>query len=146
MKEAAPPSIAAHRTLQPLWESEAERVVAIQRRMQNRPPALLSSTVFEGISYIVQEMQPEKDSINFKLLHNRYRDMYRVIDDMGMLTASAQLRSSGQQGSAIADELINFGQQEGWIADCVAFSKEYAARIRKDYDEYTSRFEEIFHQ
>ncbi len=111
MKEAMPATIATHRVLQPVWKTEAERVVSIQRRMQNRAPALLSSTIFNDRSYIVQEMQPEKDSINFKMLRDRYRDMYQVIDNMGMLTASSQLRSAGRQGSAIADDLIAFGEK-----------------------------------
>jgi len=134
MKEAVPASIAKHRVLQPEWTTEAERVVAIQRRMQNRPPALLSSTIFDGRSYIVQEMQPEKDSINFKLLRNRYRDMYRVISDMGLLTASAQLRSAGRQGSAIADDLIAFGGNDGWTSEILAYSRHYAEKVRSEYD------------
>ena len=35
------------------------------------------------------------ESFNFKLVRDRYRDMYQVIGDMGILTASAQIRSSG---------------------------------------------------
>lgn len=34
---------------QPAWESEAERVVALQQRMQNIPPALLSHSLFKEI-------------------------------------------------------------------------------------------------
>jgi uncharacterized protein (DUF2252 family) len=134
MKQAAPASLVTHRTLQPLWQTEAERVVSIQRRMQNRPPALLSHTCFQGSSYIIQEMQPEKDSINFKLLRNRYRDMYQVIANMGMLTASAQLRSAGRQGSAIADELIHFAHNDGWVPELINYAKEYAGKVLQDYN------------
>ena len=34
---------------------------------------------------------------------------------MGRLTAWAQLRSAGRQGSAIADELIEFGAGRRWV-------------------------------
>src|ERR1700710_2627250 len=91
---------------QPKWETDAERILAIQQRMQNISPALLSMTTFNGATFIIQEIQPEKDSINFNLIKDRYRDIYQVVDDMALLTASSQLRSSGRQGSATADELI----------------------------------------
>src|SRR3978361_615857 len=86
MKQAKPSSLNPYLdVLQPAWLSEAERVVSIQKRMQNRPPALLSTTIFKNESYVVQEMEPVKDSINFKLLKKDYRNMYQVIDDMAML-------------------------------------------------------------
>ncbi|HSC40459.1 MAG TPA: DUF2252 family protein, partial [Chitinophagaceae bacterium] len=99
---------------QPAWPTEAHRIVHIQQRMQNRPPALLGTTVFRDQPYIIQEMQPEKDSVNLALLRDRYRDMCHVVEDMAVLTASAQLRSSGRQGSAIADELIDYGHAPQW--------------------------------
>jgi hypothetical protein len=78
------------------WETEAQRVIAIQKRMQYASAALLSSTVFRDESYIIQELQPVKDTINFKQLKD-YRDMYQVVDDMAGILASAQLRSGGIQ-------------------------------------------------
>ncbi len=66
MKEATPSSLAPHiAARQPAWRSEADRVISAQRRMQNRCPALLSTTTFRGKSFIMQEMQPVKDSIDF---------------------------------------------------------------------------------
>jgi uncharacterized protein (DUF2252 family) len=134
MKQAAPSVLATYVNLpQPEFLTVASRVAELQRRMQNRPPALLSSTVFKGQSYIIQEMQPEKDSINFKLLKDRYRHMYQVVDDMGMLTASSQLRSAGRQGSADADALIAFGHEETWQKPIADYARQYARQVKKDY-------------
>jgi uncharacterized protein (DUF2252 family) len=134
MKQAVPSSVNINTEIvQPQWNSEAERVVAIQSRMQNRPPALLSTTSFHDESFVIQEMQPAKDSINFKLIKKEYRSMYRVIDDMGMLTASSQLRSSGRQGSAITDELIAFGKDEKWQEPVLNYAIEYSHQVKKDY-------------
>ena len=142
MKQATPSSLAAFvPTPQPAFLTHAGRVADLQRRMQNRPPALLSSTVFKGLSYIIQEMQPEKDSINFKLLKDRYRDMYQVVDNMGMLTASAQLRSSGRQGSANTDDLIAFGKDESWPEKVTNYARQYAAQVKNDYDEFVTGLE-----
>ena len=81
-------------------------------------------------------MQPVKDSINFKLIRERYRDIYQVIDDMAILTASAQLRSSGRQGAAVADELIVFGQNLQWQEAVLEYAQQYAKKVRKDYQQY----------
>jgi uncharacterized protein (DUF2252 family) len=137
MKEAAPSALAPYLlSSQPAWLSEADRVISAQRRMQNRCPALLSTSTFRGKSFIMQEMQPAKDSINFRLLRDRYRDMYSVIDSMAMLTASAQLRSSGQNGSAITDELKAFGREEGWQDSVLTYAAQYARRVREYYDAF----------
>ncbi len=137
MKEAVGSSLAPYVfSPQPHWRSEADRVISAQRRMQNRCPALLSTSVFRGKSFIMQEMQPAKDSINFRLLRDRYRDMYSVIDSMAMLTASAQLRSSGQGGSATTDELKAFGLEEGWQEAVLKYAGQYALRVKEYYEAF----------
>jgi uncharacterized protein (DUF2252 family) len=125
---------------QPEWENESERVVAIQQRMQNRPPALLSTSHFKDEHYVMQEMQPTKDSINFKLIRKEYRNMYRVIDDMAMLTASSQIRSSGRQGSAIADELIKLGEDKEWQEKILQYAIDYSHTVRKDFFNFLRDF------
>lgn len=137
MKEAVPSSLAAFLdTPQPAWLSEADRVISAQRRMQNRCPALLSTSIFRGKPFIMQEMQPAKDSINFRLLRDRYRDMYSVIDNMAMLTASAQLRSSGQDGSATTDDLKAFSAQEGWQEAVLTYAARYAGQAQEYYTSF----------
>src|SRR5258708_37719310 len=96
MKESVEPGPEKYiKMQQPQRMSASERIVNIQQRMQNIPPALLSFSHFRNESYMIQEMQPAKDSFNFKLVRDAYRDLYQVIHDMGLLTASAQMRSSG---------------------------------------------------
>jgi uncharacterized protein (DUF2252 family) len=125
---------------QPGWKTESERIVTIQQRMQNRPPALLSTTVFRDVPYVIQEMQPTKDSINFKLIKKEYRNIYQVIDDMAMLTASSQLRSAGRQGSANADELIAFGQSEQWQEAIIKYAIDYSHEVKKYYIHFLKDF------
>ena len=137
MKEACPSSLSRHVTIpQPNWKSEADRVISVQRRMQNRFPALLSTSSFRGKSFIMQEMQPEKDSIDFRLLKDRYRDMYSVIDSMAMLTASSHLRSSGQDGSSITDQLKAFAREAGWQEAVLAYAKRYSAIVKEYYRDF----------
>lgn len=137
MKEAAPSALSRFVTVQqPLWSSEAERVVTLQKRMQNRFPALLSFSEYGGKSFIMQEMQPTKDNINFTLLKDRYRDMYNVIDSMAILTASSHIRSTGQDGSCSTDELKEFGRRDDWQQPLMEYARRYAERIKEYYQAF----------
>jgi uncharacterized protein (DUF2252 family) len=141
MKEASPSSLIPFLTVdQPAWASEADRIISVQKKMQNRTPALLSTCGFRDKDYIMQEMQPTKDSIDFKLLRNRYREMYRVIDIMAVLTASSQLRSSGQRGSAITDSLTGFAADTGWQEPLLDYAAAYAGTVKEYYRQFLEDF------
>lgn len=141
MKQARSSSVLPYTTVQQLnWDSEAGRVIGIQQRMQNVSASLLSTTEFRGDSFIIQELQPVKDTIKFKLLKEDYRNMYQVIDDMAALTASAQLRSGGMQGSGITDDLMAFGRDELWQEAVIDYSKKYASIVKKYYKQYMQEY------
>ena len=141
MKQATETSLAPYlKTPQPKWEHHAERIVKTQKRMQNMPPALLSALQFQDEMYLIQELQHEKDSIDFNLIQDRYRDIYQVIDDMAILTASSQLRSCGRQGASIADKLIALGSDTGWQEPLLDYAQEYAAKVRSDFKEYKALY------
>ncbi|WP_448701486.1 DUF2252 domain-containing protein [Mucilaginibacter sp. AW1-3] len=137
MKQAKQSSVSPYIHIpQPQWETEADRVLAIQQRMQNISPALLSVINFRGDSYLIQEMQPTEDRIDFNVIKDRYRDIYQVVDDMAALSASAHLRSSGRQGSAITDDLMAFGDNGSWQDELIKYSKNYAKQAKEDYKKF----------
>jgi uncharacterized protein (DUF2252 family) len=137
MKQSVSPTPKKYLTVQqPQWESESERVVNIQQRMQNIPPALLSYGHFRNHSYIIQEMQPTKDSFDFKLVRDAYRDLYQVINDMAILTASAQIRSSGWKGASVVDELSAFGENKQWQDSIMDFGRNYSQTVKEYYREF----------
>jgi uncharacterized protein (DUF2252 family) len=141
MKQAAPSSLQPWlTTLQPAWTSEGDRVVAIQHRMQNMNPALLSVTQFDSDPYVIKEMQPTADKIDFLVIRDRYKDIACVIEDMAFLTASAMLRSAGRQGAALPDELIAFGSDTHWQQGLIDYSTAYAAQVKNDYTAYFKEY------
>jgi len=143
MKQSLPSSLHPYiKIRQPQWGSEAERVIAIQERMQNVSPALLSAVVFKDEPYVLKQMQPTEDKINFELLKYRYNEIDKVINDMAVLSASAQLRSGGRQGSAITDELIAYGQSDNWHAEMVKYALQYTIKVKKDYKEFMKGYKE----
>ncbi len=145
MKEALPSSLQPWvSTPQPKWDTEAHRVVGIQQRMQNINPALLSTTVFKDRPYVLKEMQPTADKIDFLVVRDRYKDIACVVEDMAFLTASAQLRSAGRQGAAIPDEAIAFGEDPHWQKPLLDYARGYAAQVEKDYQEYFTAYKAGF--
>jgi uncharacterized protein (DUF2252 family) len=141
MKQARPSSVLPYTTVQQLqWPTEADRIITIQKRMQNVSSSLLSTTVFREDSYVIQELQPVKDTIKFKLLKDEYRDIYQVIDDMAALTASAQLRSGGIRGSVIIDELEAWGNDQQWQDTIIEYSRKYAEKVKRYYKQFVADY------
>ncbi len=137
MKQSRASSVLPYVNVQQLdWPTEAERIIKVQQRMQNVSASLLSTTVFREESYVIQELQPVKDTIKFKLLKDDYRDIYQVIDDMAALTASSELRSGGMQGSSIIDDLIAFGESTEWQAPLLDYTQKYAQKVKRDYAQF----------
>ncbi|HEY5465222.1 MAG TPA: DUF2252 family protein [Hanamia sp.] len=136
MKQATASSLTPFAGPQPVWESEAQRMVSVQRVMQNITPAQLSTLFFEGESYLMQEMQPTKDRINFKMIQDDFKIVCSVIEDMAMLTASAHLRGIGRKGSCTADELINFGSDPNWQRELLNYATGYKKKVISDYTEF----------
>ncbi|MFD0765116.1 DUF2252 domain-containing protein [Mucilaginibacter lutimaris] len=137
MKQSMPSALGNYiNTKQPEWDNNAQRIITIQQRMQYVTPMLLSTTSFRGDDYVIQELQPVKDSINFKMIRDDYRDLYEVIDEMAMLTASSQLRSGGIQRSATIDELMAFGKADDWQEEVLNYASAYAKKIKTYYKQY----------
>lgn len=137
MKQSFPSALAPYlRVRQPDWESEAHRIIGVQQRMQHMSASLLSATIFQGEPYVLQELQPVKDTLRFKMIKDDYRDLYQVIDDMAVLTASSQLRSGGMDGSAIIDELKAFGSDISWQQQALEWAQNHSQVVKKDYKQF----------
>ncbi|MBC7875216.1 MAG: DUF2252 family protein [Ferruginibacter sp.] len=143
MKEVTASSLLPYITIQqPRWSNEAERICIIEEFMQNTSPALLGSTHFRNADYMIRELQPSSDKIDFQLIKKSNKDLSRVISAMAILTASAQLRSAGRKGAAIPDDLISFGSSTdpiaigGWQKEILSSSKKYSNEVKRYYTEY----------
>ncbi|WP_184546801.1 DUF2252 domain-containing protein [Mucilaginibacter sp. FT3.2] len=143
MKQGVKSSLSPYNLVkQPGWKSDAERIISIKYRMQNVSPALLSTTVFQENAYIIQEMQPSADKIKFELIKDDHKCIKRVLTDMAVLTASAQIRSGGIQGSANIDELILLGNRTDWQKPIISYAARYAGQVKKDYQQFIDEYKQ----
>ena len=137
IKQAAPSCILNYTKLeQPVWQNEADRVVKTQQMMQHVSPAFLSAFNFDNNVYIVKQLQPTSDKIIIQKNTRQNGSMLNYVEDLAMVTASAQLRSSGRLQSATADNLKEFALNENWIKPLTEWSLHYAEIVRKNYNEY----------
>ena len=63
---------------------------------------------------------------------------------MALLSASAQIRSSGRQGSASIDDLIEFGKNDQWRDAIIEYARNYAAKVKEDYRQFESEYRDGF--
>jgi uncharacterized protein (DUF2252 family) len=117
----------------PNWPSPAERVVALQQRLQAIAPALLRTMAFADRSWTLRELQPIADRVEIGKNKPGARELDMLMKSLGCLTAWAHLRSGGRDGSATADALIDYGRGEAWPSEVRTYAKLYARRVRQDW-------------
>jgi len=142
LKEAPVSSLQPYlRVSQPAWKSQAERVVSVQTSFRGMPPALLSTAEMGDKSYVMRELQPQQDRIDWSDCAGKFRRTAKVITAMAETVAWGQLRSSGRKGSAIADELIAFGRETAWRNEVMRYAEHYAAKVKSDFKEYAADYD-----
>ncbi|AEI49286.1 DUF2252 domain-containing protein [Runella slithyformis] len=129
---------------QPFWPTEAQRIVEIQRRVNNVLPTLFNSITYGPKSYVLKELQPEQDKFDFNEWDGELETLETLIRTMGTLTASGHLRSAGRQGSSIADELIAFAQESKWQQELIFYCQAYPTKVHQDYFDFCEAYEEGF--
>jgi uncharacterized protein (DUF2252 family) len=136
IKESVPSSLLPYvKTKQPEWENEAERVKVLQKRGQYVQPAWMHTLEMDGAFFLLKELQPVEDKMDLSLCKGKTKRLSNIICTMAQLTASTQLRSSGRQGSSIADELIAFANDASkWEQKVLDYAKKYAVQVLKDYE------------
>ena len=143
LKQALPSSLVPHlKVAQPKWQNEAQRGVALQRRIQAVSVAFLQPVLVGESPYVLRGLQPAEDRITLDRSGRTMAELEQVIVAMGRIVAWAQLRSAGREGSAIADEMIDFGRRKKWKEQLLDASHDCAAQVRKDAAAYNLAFDE----
>ncbi|MEO8200355.1 MAG: DUF2252 family protein [Gemmatimonadota bacterium] len=128
-------------TSQPQWKNDADRIVAIQQRMQSVSPALHHPVLVNRQPYVIAELQPTQDRLLLTRWGGKIRRLEKVMTAMGETVAWAELRSGGRNGSAIPDDLINFANSDGWQHEVVGYARFYASKVESDYKEFSRAYD-----
>ncbi|WP_199099846.1 DUF2252 domain-containing protein [Dyella sp. ASV21] len=142
LKQALPSSLVPQLSVpQPDWASEAARVVGVQQRMQAISPAFLRAVSMGRKSYVLRGLQPTEDRVALADWHGKFERLEGVLSAMGRLTAWAQLRSSGRQGSVTADSLMAFAEKRRWPVQLRELALECAERTRRDWQAFAKAYD-----
>ena len=126
---------------QPKWKTEAERVVAVQKRVQAISPAFLSAVSIGKQSYVLKELLPQQDRLSLNLWNGKLRRLESVMRTMGSIVAWAHLRSGGRQGSATADEWIDYGRDvASWRGALMDYAQAYHGQVLADWKQYAEAY------
>ena len=137
LKQCIPSALAPYLAHpQPVWASEAHRVVEIQRRAQAIAPAFLSAVSFQGRPFLLKGLQPTQDRLALDGWNGKLKRLEQVIRSMGEIIAWSHLRSGGRSGSATADQWIEFGNRPDWQAPLLDYATAYARQIEEDWQTY----------
>jgi uncharacterized protein (DUF2252 family) len=142
LKLAAPSAVAAWLgRRQPPWPSESARVVRLQRIMQAIPPAMLHAVSFEDRPFILKELQPSIDRLEFSQWRGKPKRILEAVVAMGHVTAWAHLRGCGHFDADRAETLQQFVAAEDWRRTAIKIAAKTAAGMQdawqtycKDYD------------
>jgi len=142
LKQARPSSLVPHLDVrQPAWRTDAERVVAVQARMQAISPAFFRAVDMGRKSYVLRGLQPSEDRLALADWRGKLERLEGVLQTMGKLVAWAQLRSSGRDGSATADQLIAFGEKRRWQDLLLGLAKSCTRQVQRDWKSYCKAFD-----
>ena len=140
IKEAdLPTSLTYLKLKQPKWKNEAERLIGIQSRVQADSPAYLNPIKIGKKWFVMKELQPLEDKVDFTLLQKDIDKLTQLLADMGAIVAWNNLRCGGRQGSAIADEMMKFGSNLHTVEEEILnYAENYAAKTVKYWREFKS--------
>jgi uncharacterized protein (DUF2252 family) len=127
---------------QPKWANHAERVATIQKHFQGISPALLTTTQTGNTAYLIKELQPSRDRIVLADLAGKPHATQNLVTTMAEIVAWGELRSAGCGGSAIADELIDFGEKAALKTDLLNYAQHYAWQVQKDFEKFADIYKE----
>ena len=141
IKEAKPSALVPHLSRlgikQPIWPDEANRVVAIQKRMQVVDHAFLHAVRLDSLPYILKGLQPSDDRVAISEWGGKLDRLREVVETMGRVLAWDQLRASGRGGADTADQLAAFAQRGDWMADLLDAATEMTVTTRRQWQSFT---------
>ncbi len=124
---------------QPKWQSHADRIVSIQKRSQAIAISFLHSINIGVDSYVLRELQSTQspvDHLKIKKWDTNLELSEQLMQSLGQVVAWSHLRSSGRQGSAIADQLIDFASKSKWKSEVIEYAKAYSQQVDQDWKEF----------
>lgn len=140
LKQSIPPSLTKFISYfsQSQWNNESQRIIANQKKIQAVIPGLLHSLKINKEFFVMREYQPTEDKIDLTSpdLNLDHQSLEKLMKTLGNVVAWSHLRSSGRQGAANGDALINFAQDNWWHQEILNYADSYSQTVRADHQQF----------
>ena len=137
IKEAAGSCAAPYlQCRQPVWPTQAARVVAAQRRFQAVPPALLGTIGDAARSYVVRDYAPARHRLSLDDPGVTGPALAATVRTLARVVAGGHLRGAFDT-SALAD----FAQNPAWRTPLIDFARARAEESQVDCQEYCRAYD-----
>ncbi len=123
------------------WNSEAERIVAIERRMQPGTPAFLQAIMIENRPYVLRELQPSADKVAIDGWDRKVSKLDKLLETMGQVLAWDQLRGSGSEPAATREQLRGFALDQSWRGPLQECALVCARQVERDSGVYAKAYD-----
>jgi hypothetical protein len=104
--------------------------------MQAVSQAFLHAERMDGRWYVLRDLQPSEDRVDLEQLRGDAEGLRIAVEGMGRLLAWDQLRSTGRQRSAIADDLMAFGSERDLRKGIVDLALQCSRQVVADWKDY----------
>ena len=146
---AAPSRVVDDARAREAFDHHGHRTAVSQRALQAHADPWLGWTQIEGTGFVVKEFSPYEADLDWSEL-DEPEQMQEVVDQLGRATAKVHCVSDVDDEST---PLVDFqteeavtaavaGREDDLVADVVAFSHAYAARVREDHEHFVDAFRE----
>lgn len=141
--KAARPSPAMLRapTPQPAWESDADRIVAVQRHSTVVAPAFLSAARTSDRSFLLRELQPADDRLHLRDWERQPRKLIEAMVMLASLAAWMHLRGCAWRSSATVDAVARFAAAREWRQRLLEAAREAATRTLAQYETFRAAYD-----
>lgn len=123
------------------WQSEAGRVVDIQRISQAISPALLRGVVYgakgeKPKSYVVKSLQPTADRVSLGSGKNVVANLDDALQTMARVAAWCHLRGCGRHGSDLVEAVQDYAAGTAWRKSALKLATHAAQTSLKQWAEF----------
>ena len=83
-----------------------------------------------------------EDRVALEPCRGNFDRLHGLMTTLGEIVAWGELRSAGRQGSASADELIDFGSQKKWRTRMLTVARACQRQVDSDWREFCTAFDD----
>ena len=142
LKYAAPSAVSAWlKRRQPQWRSEAARVKEVQSIMQAIPPAMLHAVAFRERPFLLKELQPSIDRLDFTQWNGKLNRFTQAVEGMGRVAAWAHLRGCAHHNAASVEAFQRYAAGKRWAPAVERLAETTAERIRRAWQMYAKDYD-----